>query len=75
MVVANIFGRVALSVLVFLLIGDTTPRYDACLQATSSRRELVEGVLGGLGLQLLFSCISRWHLSDSKDGLLKACES
>ena len=57
MVVANIFGRVALAVVVFLLIGDTQPR-DACVQAAASRR-YVEGVLGGLGLQLLFSCISR----------------
>lgn len=57
-VVANIFGRVALSVLFFLVVGDTQPRNDESCKAAGSR-QYVEGVVGGLGLQLLFSCISR----------------
>lgn len=61
LVVANIFGRVALSVICFLVIGDTQMRssHVGCSTPSSSRRQYVEGVIGGIGIQLLFSCISR----------------
>jgi len=61
LVVANIFGRVALSVICFLVIGDTQMRssHVGCSRPSSSRRQYVEGVIGGIGIQLLFSCISR----------------
>eukprot|EP00913_Durusdinium_trenchii_P011505 g10802.t2 len=45
-------------VLFFLVVGDTQPRNDESCKAAGSR-QYVEGVVGGLGLQLLFSCISR----------------
>jgi len=59
LVVANIFGRVALSVICFLVIGDTRARSTVSCTPSGSKRQYVEGVIGGIGIQLLFSFISR----------------
>ncbi|CAJ1408442.1 unnamed protein product [Effrenium voratum] len=54
-VVANVSGRVAMSVVFFLVLQDTQPRDHAC----ASEWRHVNGIVSGIGVQLLFSCVSR----------------
>lgn len=61
-VVANIFGRVALSVVYFLVIADSRARITAASCASAGERQYVDDVARGIFLQILFSCISRMLL-------------
>eukprot|EP00439_Symbiodinium_sp_Y106_P032771 s1257_g3.t3 len=61
-VVANIFGRVALSVVYFLVIADSRARITADSCASAGERQYVDDVARGIFLQILFSCISRMLL-------------